>query len=101
MKTKKVYSVLIALLISVSAFAAGPNSNPNLAGWAQKFWLETVAPLWPWIIAIVFLVTSLYNISDVTGDQKNYKGFFSKLGLFVGSAAAIMIVVTWLTTLSL
>jgi FtsH-binding integral membrane protein len=97
MKTKKMYLVLALMLFATATFAQ-PRNNPNFGQWAQQFWQQSIAPLWPWIIAIVFLVTAFFNIGDINGPEKNYKKFFSAIGLYVGGVAAVMIVITWLTS---
>jgi formate hydrogenlyase subunit 3/multisubunit Na+/H+ antiporter MnhD subunit len=101
MKTKKTFALITFMMVVVLAQAQTPSSNPNLGTWAQNFYRDTVAPLFPWVLVTVFVVTALYNIGDLQGDQKNYKGFFTKIGLFIGGTAAVMGIAAWLTGLSL
>lgn len=91
----------ILLIASTMYFIAyNAAAQPSLSSGANGFLNNTVKPLFPIVLGIVFIVTALFNIGEVTGDQKNYKAFFSKIGLFVGSVIVIRLVLQWLLTQS-
>lgn len=98
MKNKKLLFALLLLFISINAF---PQTAPNLSTWASGFYNTTVKPLFPYIIGTVFIVTALFNIGELTGDNKNYKSFFTKIGLFVGGTATVMLIANWLSAQSI
>jgi len=62
---------------------------------------DTVRPLYPIVIAMVFLVSALMSIGEIWGDHKNWKNFLSKVGLYVGICVGIVVVFEFLLTLSI
>jgi len=92
--------LLIASTMYFIALNAAAQTGPNLSGGANGFLNGTVKPLFPIVLGIVFIVTALFNIGEVTGDQKNYKSFFSKIGIFVGSVIIIRLVLQWILSQS-
>ncbi|WP_196888955.1 hypothetical protein [Aureivirga sp. CE67] len=66
---------------------------------AQEFWNE-VRSAAPYIFAIILLVLIIFNIGKVTGENRDYKGFFTGVGLYLGAIMLVLIIVDWLLTLS-
>lgn len=101
-RAKSLSAFLIAALMFNTVFAAGAGPTaPDLASWASSFWTVTIAPLFPWIVAGTFVITMVFNLGELSGDNKNYKAFFTKCFLFAGGVAAVMIMVNWYLGLSL
>lgn len=96
---KRLLSLFILWACSLTILYA--QSAPNLAGKTQSFYNTTIKPLFPWVILIVFVVTALFNIGDLMGEQRDYKRFFTRIGLFVGGTMLVIAVVNYLATLSL
>lgn len=87
MKQRKKLLVLVMFLIAITN---------NLCAQAQvisKFtafrdnWMR---PLYPIVIAIVFLGGALFNIGLVWGENKEWKTFFTKIGIFLLAATIIV-----------
>lgn len=58
----------------------------DLATPARNFLTTTLRPLYPIVLAGVLLITGLYNIGMVTKGNDDWKGFFTRIGLFLGGA---------------
>lgn len=75
---------------------------------AQQLGLETAASdFWdevrgaaPYILAGIFLVACFFNIGKVTGADRDYKSFFTGVGLFFFGTVVVVALVTYLLSLS-
>ncbi|MEM8896921.1 MAG: hypothetical protein AAGC85_02405 [Bacteroidota bacterium] len=76
-------------------------NGPNLAVKTKGFYTTTIKPMFPWVILIVFVITALYNISDLMGENRDYKRFFTRIGLFLGGTLMVIAIVNYLATLSI
>ena len=45
--------------------------------------LDAIKDAAPIIIGLVFLVAALFNIGKITGGDRDYKGFFVSIGLWI------------------
>lgn len=45
--------------------------------------LDQVKEAAPYIIGLVFLVAAVFNIGKITGGDRDYKGFFVGIGLWI------------------
>lgn len=88
-------------LIIVFLFFSGAYAQPNLAGELQTLYNSTIKPLFPIVIGLVFIVSVMMNINDIWGEHKNWKGFLSKVGLYVGICLLVVVVTNYLFTLSI
>ncbi len=56
----------------------------NIGSAMKDFDSTWVRPLIPVVGAICFIIGALMNIGKLQGDNKDYKGFFSGVGLYLG-----------------
>lgn len=87
-------------LIACSLYALAYNAaaQPNLGTAGSTFLNNTIKPMFPYVVGGVFLVSVMMNIGEVTGDNKNYKAFFSKIGVYMLAVIIVRLVLQWLLT---
>mgnify|MGYP006921591540 CR=1 FL=1 len=93
---KKLLLLTTSVLIAAKTFG----QSLNLSGPVSSFLNQTVKPLFPFILGIVFIVSALINIGMVWNDR-DWKAYLTRIGLFMGITLVIMAIVTWLGTLSI
>lgn len=76
---KKLYSVAAMMLLFV---LQGYSQDIGTA--AKNFDSTWIRPLIPVIGAICFIVGAMMNAGKLQGDNKDYKGFFMGVGLYLG-----------------
>lgn len=93
--------ILLSGLGSLYCFIAKAQGSPNLAPEASGVWNTTVKPLFPYVIAISFVIGALFNLGKIQSkEDRDVKGFVVGILWFIGGALGIMALVTWLLTLS-
>ena len=90
---RKLSTYSILMLASLNAFAAGA---PSFTSALSNFLNTTVKPAFPFIVGIVFVITCVYNLGDLQGDNKNWKHFFSMMLIFVGGVLAVGVLFNFL-----
>lgn len=91
----------ILILIVLTFTFTGAYAQPNIASELQTLYNTTIKPLFPIVIGLVFVVSVMMNINDIWGEHKNWKGFLSKVGLYVGICLLVVVVTNYLFTLSI
>ena len=95
MKANKLIFIIIFLFTGHSLYG-----QEGMVGVIESYLNDVIRPLYAPIVALVFLVSALMNIGDIWGDHKNWKGFLSKTGIYVGIVVGIVVVFEFLLTLS-
>jgi hypothetical protein len=72
----------------------------DLRGTLSKFRDQTVRPLYPIIVGVVFLIGAMMNIGEVWGEHKNWKAFLSKIGIYIGICLIIIAVYEFISGLT-
>jgi hypothetical protein len=72
----------------------------DLRGTLSKFRDQTVRPLYPIIVGVVFLIGAMMNIGEVWGEHKNWKAFLSKIGIYIGICLIIIAVYEFVSGLT-
>lgn len=73
-------TLLVAMLLTSSPIFAMVDLGIKEA--AQDL-LDQVKEAAPYIIGLVFLVAAVFNIGKITGGDRDYKGFFVGIGLWI------------------
>jgi len=97
---KKLLLGAFFLMASIMTVCA-QDTTVNLSSTLQGFYNNTLRPLFPIVIATVFLVSAMMNIGEIWGEHKNWKSFLSKVGLYTGICIILVVVVNFLFTLSI
>lgn len=98
MKKARLTLLLFALVISNALIA----QDLDLSTAAESFYEQTIKPLFPIVLGIVFIVTSFMNIGLVLDENnRNWKLFLTRVLMFVGAALLLMLVANFLATLSI
>lgn len=93
---KKFYSVAAFMLLLVL------QSQAQAIGQAAKDFDTTwVKPLIPVIGAICFIVGALMNIGKLQGESRDYKGFFTGVGLYVGGFLLAVLVYKFIMNMAI
>lgn len=96
---KKILVLTAGILTSLTTMAQG---SLNLSGPVSSFLNQTVKPLFPLILGIVFILSALFNIGMVWDEQnRNWKAYLTRIGMFIGATLILMAVATWLGTLNI
>lgn len=98
MKIKRLIFSAIFSLITYSSFAGGA---PNLTGAAMEFFNQTVRPLFIPIVCVIFIISAMFNIGDITGENRNYKAFFYKIAIYVGAVVVVGLVLNFFLSYSI
>ncbi len=77
-KTRQI-SMAIFLLCSTPTFAM---VDLGIKEKAQEL-LDGILDAAPVILGLIFLVAALFNIGKITGGDRDYKGFFISIGLWI------------------
>tara|TARA_R110000868_G_scaffold366133_1_gene629043 strand:+ start:1339 stop:1605 length:267 start_codon:yes stop_codon:yes gene_type:complete len=86
------------MLLSTFVFA---QDSPDLASPARNFLTNTLRPLYPIAISGIALIGGIMNIGKVMGTDSDWKGFFTKIGLFLLAAIILVVVIEFLYSLVL
>jgi hypothetical protein len=81
-------------------FLAVDVNAQDLRGTLVRFRDQTIRPLYPIIIGVVFLIGAMMNIGEVWGEHKNWKAFLSKVGIYIGICLIIIAVYEFVSGLS-
>lgn len=97
-KPTLIYSfIFMACLLFI--FVVDANAQ-DLRGTLSKFRDQTVRPLYPIIVGVVFLIGAMMNIGEVWGEHKNWKAFLSKIGIYIGICLIIIVVYEFVSGLT-
>lgn len=97
LSAKHLTSFSFALLLGISnSFAQW--SEVEEAG--EEF-TDTLFQLAPLVFAGIFLFSVFFNLGKVMGDNKDYKGFFTAVGMYVLAISVVLGIVAYLTSISL
>jgi hypothetical protein len=94
MKHKKLITLLMMALLPVAAFAQFDEATSKME--AFRDFVYTAAPIG---FVIALLGGALFNIGKIWGENRDWKGFFTSLGLFVLAIAFIVGITVYLTSL--
>ena len=98
---KRQHVLLIALLFLSFSGELFAQSGPDLASPARNFVSDTLRPLYPIIVSAVGLVGAMMNIGDIWGENKNWKGFLTKLAIYLGSVLVLVAAIEFINTLTI
>ena len=90
--------LVITFCLILVAFTV--DAQVDLASPARNFLTNTLRPLYPIILGGILLIGGLFNIGKVLGDNNDWKGFFTKIGLFLGGAILLGVLVEGVYALS-
>lgn len=96
---KKVSYLLFITLVVLLCIEPAIAQTPDIASPVREFISNTLRPLYAPVLVIVALVGSLFGIGDVWGDNRDWKKFFTKLGMFVGAAIVAVVVIEFVNGL--
>ncbi len=66
---------------------------------AESFW-DDVSDAAPYILAAIFLVSALANVGKLSGENRDYMGFFRGIALWAVSVGLIVALVTYILSLN-
>ena len=95
---KKTLITICLTLIATACLMA--QNSPDLASPARNFLTNTLRPLYPIVVAGVGLIGGLMNIGKVMGENSDWKGFFTKILLFLASAVILVVALEGLYALT-
>ncbi len=98
---KKQTLLLTGLLLLGFAGELLAQAGPDLASPARNFVSDTLRPLYPIILGAVLLVGTLMNVGEIMGENKNWKGFLTRVGIYLGSAMALVIAIEFVNGLTI
>lgn len=95
---KKITSTLALLVLTLLpsiAFGQFDNIETTATDFSQT--MRRIAPL---VFIIALIGGALFNIGKVWGENRDWKAFFTSIGIFVLAVTIIIGLVTWLSGLS-
>lgn len=98
MKIFKKLSFIAFILLVIANNVSAQSQVINKFSSFRDQWMR---PLYPIILGIVFLGGCLFNIGLVWGDDREWKKFFTKVGIFLLAATVIIGVYEAVTALSI
>jgi hypothetical protein len=91
---KKLSALVLTFLIPTFSFAQWDEAKEAVDSFKQLMF--DIAPL---AFIIVLLGGAIFNIGKVWGDQRDWKGFFTSLGIFVVAVSIIVGLIAYLASL--
>lgn len=95
MKRRILTTAALVYLVAQNASAA-----PSFSAIGTE-WLDELKKLFPIIVGISFIAMVLFNLGDLSGDNKNYKSFFFKVAIFCGGVAFVVVAYSSITSVKL
>lgn len=91
--------VLTSALIALAAY--GVMAQPDFATGAKGFYDKSVRPLFPILIVLIAVAVIVPNLGKVTGEERDYKGFFFGIGRYLLAVMAVVATIAFLWTQAL
>lgn len=81
--------------------ASAQNADLGTSSWIKEFWNKNIVPIFGVSMALVIVVSGLFNLSHFFGEHRDYKKGFSNVGVAVLSVGLIILLVSWISGLNL